>query len=416
MRFRLSLAAVVAAVSALLFSATGLAADPSPHPIGDEDLNATSKRFEETAPQNTARTIRHWVGQTTNPVNGVTYTYSIVGANPNSEEGSATIGVDIVPVNLTIAGMSFDGSASVAGVLASPLFKEGNYSTTAATSTSTGAKGAGGSLSAGNNDVQLLDAEMRSEFNEVGTAYHLVLKRPEVHAPITIAVPAAVGTTLTSPGGVTIGDVDVTWLQPQVEALTAQLRYLKPNRLAIFLTKDVLAYADHNQMHCCVLGAHGSIDTTNAAQGAEQDGRQRVQTFVWSSWLTAGFYNPRNRWARQDIHGLSHELSEWANDPFGTNTVQPWFSPAAPQYGCNNLLETGDPVLGIGFSQGTNTFDQNPYSDGTYHPEDEAFLPWFMRSSPNTTSEPAQGSANGRYTFMGALNPFAFFHQPPPGC
>ena len=73
-------------------------------------------------------------------------------------------------------------------------------------------------------------------------------------------------------------------------------------------------------------------------------------------------------------------------------------------------------MLGIGFSQGTNTFDQNPYSDGTYHPEDEAFLPWFMRSSPNTTSEPAQGSANGRYTFMGALNPFALFHQPPPGC
>ncbi|TMC52298.1 MAG: hypothetical protein E6J20_12785 [Chloroflexi bacterium] len=416
MPFRLPLAVVVATVSALVFSTTGLAEDPSPHQIGDEDLNSTSNSFQETAPQEAAHTIRHWVGQSTNPVNGVTYSYSIVGADPTSEEGSATIGVDIVPVNLTIAGRSFDGSASVAGVLASPLFAEGDYSTTAAASTSGGAKGAGGSLSTGNNDVQLLDAEMRSEFNEVGTSYHLTLQRPQVHAPITIAVPTAFGTTLTSRGGVTIGDVDVTWLQPQVEALTAQLHYLKPNRLAIFLTKDVLAYVDNNPMHCCVLGAHGSIDTTGAAQGEEQDGRQRVQTFVWSSWLTAGFFNPARQWARQDIHGLSHELSEWANDPFGTNTVQPWFSPAAPQYGCNNLLETGDPVLGIGFSQGENPFDQNSFSDGTYHPEDEAFLPWFMRSNPNTTSQPAQDSANGRYTFMGALNPFAFFHQPPPGC
>src|SRR5438105_15644990 len=106
MRFRLSLAAVVAAVSALLFSATGLAADPSPHPIGAGDLNATSKRFEETAPQNTARTIRHWVGQTTNPVKGATYTYSIVSANPNSEEGAATIALDMVPVNLSILRLS----------------------------------------------------------------------------------------------------------------------------------------------------------------------------------------------------------------------------------------------------------------------------------------------------------------------
>jgi len=74
------------------------------------------------------------------------------------------------------------------------------------------------------------------------------------------------------------------------------------------------------------------------------------------------------------------------------------------------LLETGDPVLGIGFAQGTNTFAQNAFSDGAYHPEDEAFLPWFMRTSPNTVSQ------GGRYTFMGDLNPFAFFHKPPAAC
>ena len=41
---------------------------------------------------------------------------------------------------------------------------------------------------------------------------------------------------------------------------------------------------------------------------------------------------------------------------------------------------------------------------------DAAFLSWFARESPNRTSE------GGRYTFMGDLNPFAFFHKPPATC
>lgn len=408
--FRLSFAALTAAVTALVLASTALAADPSPHPVGDSDLNPVSKKFEETSPHPTAKTVQHWVGHTTNPVNGVTYTYSIVGADPRSGR-SAGVGVDVVPVNLTIAGRSFSGSDSVAAVLASPLFREGDYSTTAAATNASGASGPGGSLSPRNEDVQMLDAIMRSEFNKVGTGYHLVLQRPEVRAPVSLEVPAADGTTLASPVGIVYGDVDVSWFQPQIEGLTTKLRYLKPDRLVIFLTRDVVLFSDHVPTHCCVLGAHGSTDTTAAPNDeGDRGGRQRVQTFVWSSWLTAGFFNPRKQWARQDIHGLSHEITEWANDPFGTNAVQPWFSPIAPQYGCSNLLETGDPVLGIGFSLGKNAFDQNAFSDGTYHPEDEAFLPWFMRTSPNTVSQ------GGRYTFLGDLNPFAFFHKPPAAC
>jgi len=86
-------------------------------------------------------------------------------------------------------------------------------------------------------------------------------------------------------------------------------------------------------------------------------------------------------------------------------------------------LETGDPVDIVGFAMGTNTFRQGPNPNGTqsadgyYHPQDEAFLPWFMRLSPNNISEPTQTpSANiGRYTFMGDLNIFNF-KQPPPTC
>ena len=57
-----------------------------------------------------------------------------------------------------------------------------------------------------------------------------------------------------------------------------------------------------------------------------------------------------------------------------------------------------------------NTYDGGPQADGTWHPEDEVFLPWFARESPNRTSE------DGRYTFMGAANPFPGFHVPATGC
>jgi hypothetical protein len=81
-------------------------------------------------------------------------------------------------------------------------------------------------------------------------------------------------------------------------------------------------------------------------------------------------------------------------------------------------METGDPVVGIGFAMGVNTFEQGPNPNGTqsadgyYHPEDEVFLPWFMRLNPNPVAEPRQGSANGRYTLMGDRNRFPGFSIP----
>ena len=145
------------------------------------------------------------------------------------------------------------------------------------------------------------------------------------------------------------------------------------------------------------------------------NGNQPIQTWAWASWVSPGFFarpNGGTDWALQDIHPLSHEISEWADDPFINNFVEPYVNPATG--GCSNILETGDPVVAIGFAKGTNTFEQGPNPNGTqsadgfYHPEDEVHLPWFMRLAPNTVSEPTQSSSTniGRYTFMGSLNPF----------
>jgi hypothetical protein len=185
----------------------------------------------------------------------------------------------------------------------------------------------------------------------------------------------------------------------------------------LFIGKDVF--------NCCVLGYHG----TQAEGGGSNNsnGNAKVQTFAWASYISPGIYARPDggvNWALQDIHGLSHEIAEWGDDPFVNNLVEPWLTPTAPQYGCTNILETGDPVVDIGFAMGANTYLQGPNpngsqsADGYYHPEDEVFLPWFMRTAPNTISEPTQTPSTniGRYTLMGDLNPFPGFRAPATGC
>jgi hypothetical protein len=314
----------------------------------------------------------------------------------------------------------------VDATLASPLFALNDYGSTPF-ATAAGAspnppsliQGPGGILSQNDagNQLQLEDATMRAQFNKTGSrSYHLRLN-PVVHDAITIVVPAGLGTVLQSVRGVHFGDIDVGWWATRIQNLDASLGYIDPTHLPVYLTKDVALYLANNPFICCAWGFHG---TDNSKHG---NGNQPVQTAIWASYLTPGLHagaSGGNTWAAQDIHGLSHEISEWADDPFANNNVEPWLG----LYGCSGLLETGDPVVWVGFAMGTNIYFQGPNPDGTqsadgyYHPEDEVFLPWFMRLAPNNISEPTQSlSTNiGRYTFMGNLNQFVNFQQPSPPC
>jgi hypothetical protein len=223
---------------------------------------------------------------------------------------------------------------------------------------------------------------------------------------------------------VIFADINISWWSSQIDNLEQSA---DPTHLPIYLTNSVMLYEGHDVSNCCVIGYHGTRAAGLGGGSANSNGNAVVQTFAWASYVQPGIYSRPDGgtdWALQDIHALSHEISEWADDPFVNNWVEPWLTPTAPQYGCTNILETGDPVVGIGFAKGTNTFEQGKLpdgeqmADGSYHPEDEVFLPWFMRLSPNRVSEPTQkASANiGRYTLMGDLNPFAGFRQPATSC
>jgi hypothetical protein len=416
---------MICAILALPLSTIG---DPPPGPpvIDDAAMQALSTTVGGAQVLETTRTVTHWFGLTLDPNNGVTYGYNMVGADPNNCSGpdcDVTVTVDIIPLNVTVEGESFNGADVVAATLASPVFSLNDYGSTPF-ATAPGnfpnppalIRGSGGVLSQNDagNQLQLEDATMRAQFNKTGaSSYHLRLN-PVLHDAIIMVVPNGQGTVLQSGRGVHIGDIKIQWWKTQMQNLNASLDYIDPTHLQIYLTKDVMLYSGNDPFNCCVFGFHGA--GTFLHGGPEHgNGDQPVQTFAWASYTSPGVFarpNGGTTWALQDISGLSHEISEWADDPFDTNFVE-----------CG-LLETGDPVVAIGFAMGTNTYFQGPNPNGTqsadgyYHPEDEVFLPWFMRLAPNNISEPTQSPSTniGRYTFMGDLNQFVSFHQPATGC
>ena len=427
------LAALTLAIVAVVTATASAGADSATDPqlISDSQLQALTATQGGASVLPTTRTVAHWFGQTLDPGNGVTYGYNMVGSDPNHCAGSAcstTIETDITPINVVVGGRTFSGSDVVPATLASPVFATNDYGSTpfATAGASNLPRGAGGALSQNDagNALQLQDATMRAQFNKTGASnYHLILN-PHVMPAVTIVVPSNQGTLLQSGRGVVFADINISWWSAQINNLEQSA---DATHLPIYLTNSVLLHIGKDIFNCCVLGYHGTRAAGSGGGSANSNGNAVVQTFAWASYMAPGIYaraNGGTDWALQDIHGLSHEIAEWGDDPFVNNTVEPWLTPTAPQYGCTGVLETGDPVVAIGFAMGTNTYAQgaNPNgsqsADGYYHPEDEALLPWFMRSAPNTISEPTQvASTNvGRYTFMGSLNPFNGFKAPATGC
>src|SRR5690349_19224306 len=192
----LVLAAGGAATASTHSTSTGSTATTASEPqlVNDADMKAESITMGGATVLPTTRTIPHWYGTTTDPSNGVTYGYNMVGANPHTCSGSAcdvTVQVDITPIIVNIAGRTFDGTGVVNPTLASPQFTNNDYGATPAATNDKFARGGGGALSQedAGQGLQLQDATMRAQFDQTGTSgYHLRLN-PNVLAPVTITVP-----------------------------------------------------------------------------------------------------------------------------------------------------------------------------------------------------------------------------------
>jgi hypothetical protein len=230
--------------------------------------------------------------------------------------------------------------------------------------------------------TQVGDAIVRAQWNVTGTGYHVTLGTPTVLPTVSIDVPQNQGfITIGRRSGARFGLMQYGWFTARLNETLRNLQ-ISPDVLPIFLVNNVFLYV-HTPDNCCVLGYHGATTSLNG------NGKQQVNTYMFASYSTQGIFgaNPGDRESYiADIHGLSHEVQEWLDDPFVNNAVQPWLTPTAPQYGCTGDLETGDPVVGFGFKV--------TMPNGiTYHPEDEVHFSWFARESPSR-------AAKGYYTYL----------------
>ena len=351
-----------------------------------------------------AETIPHWTFQYTDPTNHTTYTITMAGSDPR-QGGSSTIHTVIIPLKMNFVSANqdlsslvnqgyvgfvpqaynhtFDGSGKVAQTLASPEFTNSTY------------------VGLGGDTGQNGDVFMRAQFNKIASGYHVNLVNDAVLPTVTLDVPSAQGIAYERPAqewrrthGLQntvelTGLAESGWFSTKVQELMGSLQ-IDAQTVPIFLTDNVLLYIKSKlfgYQNCCILGYHGAgIPIGKGAGSANGQGKQPVQTFVYSAYVTPGTYSgfltdytgvraaPRKTRGLSDIHALSHEVGEFLDDPFVNNAVRPWKSLTATQYPCTGVLETGDPVVGVWYGLPGNS-DAN--AGGLWHPEDLVFAQWF---------------------------------------
>jgi hypothetical protein len=326
-----------------------------------------------------------------NPV--TQWTYAMVGYSPQSERGVKlrapviAVSIDLRDANgnkRSINGKPLysDGTQYVSPTLKSPIFQNHPYSSSS-------------------EPTQFTDAIQRAEFwGHLDDGWHTLLA-PYVGHPqvMQFSQDPACGTTnpdgsaghcnyqfaLNADGSCCefiLIDIDVfgNELFPTTIPVTTGTPVGAAELNGDITTRDVstflfpntfLYFGDASQ--CCVLGYH----TFDYEPGDASNGNlPRFYVLNYSSWISPGLFGA----GFTDITALSHELSETFNDPFvvfdGVTNLTPWW--LSPNGNCQNDLEVGDVVEGL--PNATYPITMHGF---TYHPQNEALLPWFEFQSPS---------------------------------
>jgi hypothetical protein len=321
------------------------------------------------------RSLPHFSSSFT--VGGVTYPYTMVGHPPRSGHVS-NIKTVIVPLRMRFAGfgpnqdfaIDFDPKVAVQNILDSPIYQDASFP---------------------NGFGQFNDEMQRATFfNKMDPQrnWHVRLAPPKVMHTVDIEVTPETGELLQLSDTDFIGNVLIDFMDAQARTII-QLAGLDPDEVPIFVTQNCTAEA---------LGYH------NAFAVATDNGKETLQTFIYTSWLEERLVGS----LLADISTLNHESAELINDPFINNIVPTWMypPPGDPRVICsdNPFLEVGDP-------QGNGpTFDDFPtvvipLNGFNYHLQDLVMLPWFADEVPSSAQ-------NGWYDFP-ATNQI---HQPAVYC
>jgi chitinase len=293
---------------------------------------------------------------------GKTFPFTLVGKRPQ-DGGTTQIPTQLIAVLLLFeefvdeAGepIVLDPGPNLSRIEGSPNFRAAQYLT---------------------GFTQFADAVQRAQFSGImGQDWHTLLQPPQVLKPVMIEVPRGLAKVYRNPStGVVFALVDTGFFISHLNTLV-QLEDLRADALTLILTANVFLAPKAEVKQCCVLGFHTAFATGGP-------GRLQVQTLAWASWIDQGLLGP----SLADVTPMSHEISEWMNNPFGTNIVPAWQA-LGNAGGCQNNLETADPVAALpnaGFPVTIDGF--------TFHPQTQVLLPWFTRQG-------AQDSIDGALSF-----------------
>jgi hypothetical protein len=228
--------------------------------------------------------------------------------------------------------------------------------------------------------TQYLDAFQRAEFWEGSpNGGSGVSANPNHHTrlnfsilePVIVDVPTGGGKAWTGLGCGTFSVINIVWFDPALvgvsgpdyvqDRIVSRLSakgVIGPNELPIlFMGNTVLAIQSTSPFsNCCILGYHG----------AYLDANGNIQTYAPLDFDTTGAFGS----AVADTTVISHEVAEWANDPFGNNPTPAW-GHVGQQSGCQGNFEVGDPLTG-------NNLPGVTMPNGfTYHLQELAFFSWF---------------------------------------
>ena len=303
--------------------------------------------------------------------------FNIVGTNPANGAATTSIPTVIVPMRvvyqLASGPIALDGTNVVPAVQNSPIFQTADYTV-------------------GGTDLgvtQFGDALQRGEFQNLpgfSPDYHVLLGTPLIAPTVTVTVTStSQGNLFRLKSGSLVGVVAEGFFDKQ---LIAQLPQYGANTLPIFLTDNVFESATGNLDNtCCVLGFHNS----------QQPPASTAKTWIYAAHTEPGTF--RNN-VILDVQPLSHEVSEWLNDPF-VGALAPGFVNLIPPAvlpgtggACIINFETGDPL------EAPPAVFTKTINGTTYHLQDEVFLPWYLHTTPSF-------SVNGQYSFQNTFTSFA---------
>ncbi len=293
---------------------------------------------------------------------GQTYPFSMVGGAPQQGE-TTEVKTQMIPISMYFEGyvdangepITLDVNTVLPQTLNSPNFRKAPY---------------------GTGYTQFADAVQRAQFSQtMRPDWHTVLGPPQLLAPIIIDVPRGLATLYRVPNGRVFAILDTDFFVSQLNTIV-QTEGLDVRALPIALTTDVLLAPGARIQDCCVLGFHTAFDIGPRGNAVA------VQTFLWASWVDEGIFGG----TLADVTPLSHEISEWMNNPFGVNVVPPWVFPNGAG-GCQKNLETGDPIALL-----PNSGFQVTIDGFTYHPQNQALLQWFQRN-------PRSNATGGAFSF-----------------